>query len=775
MSQTSSNSARHAALARRKALSTQGKAAMGGSVERTRAASASSAPATAVVSTPAPAAPVASYAPAPQASQANTARKAALARRIAMSKGGKGAVASNDRTRSATASASTAAQAATTAQTTERKEGCGCGCGGKNKPALTTTATTDMSLTANITTPQITPNLKRVGMNPTRAAHIARRKAMSTKGKAALKGGTVSEASAARAANPNISSRELAQTLRTQRSQKGKTNTKTTKTVATGPGRHRKAQAPAEDQPWKVGVTETASGQSVTGTMVDRTPDVTGNEASTCRSVTGTEYMGADVFKDFCSTEAVAGFNRVSVTSTGRGNSVSGSSVGRSSKVTGDEPGTCKSVTGSQYVSAEQAQAFCGSKGPSTPAKISMAQTMKGKAVSGNNVGRSEKVTGDEPGSGRQLTGSQYMESANGGSAPAKVGQDVTLRGGSVSGTMIGRSDKVTGDEPGSCRNVTGDDYVGHGQYSGFCKSAPEPQDRKVGVSPTLAGKAVTGTMTGRSGIVTGDEPGTCKAVTGTPYAGASEMTGFCSADDVKAAQQRVPVNAVAPAGVATMGKPLTGLQPSVGGVMTGDSKGVCEPVSGTPYVGADQMAQACPAVAAQPNSPDYPQAVNTTAPWTDFSVTSPAGEAQAARGTGAVTGNNYGQGHITGPFGMATGKVTGTEEARFGNKAPAAPVVVAPVTEVEGRMKSRVTGEGMDTANKITGDDWDRGNNITGTEGMSATQRNPTMRAGDAMAMVIKDTKRNEEMPTPVSKVTGGSGNTEKGALVTYSGGARG
>jgi hypothetical protein len=36
-------------------------------------------------------------------------------------------------------------------------------------------------------------------------------------------------------------------------------------------------------------------------------------------------------------------------------------------------------------------------------------------------------------------------------------------------------------------------------------------------------------------------------------------------------------------------------------------------------------------------------------------------------------------------------------------------------------------------------------------------------------------ETKRNEDIPEPVSPVTGGSGNTEKGSLVTYSGGARG
>jgi hypothetical protein len=32
-----------------------------------------------------------------------------------------------------------------------------------------------------------------------------------------------------------------------------------------------------------------------------------------------------------------------------------------------------------------------------------MAETMKGKAVTGDNVGRSESVTGDEPGMSRAL------------------------------------------------------------------------------------------------------------------------------------------------------------------------------------------------------------------------------------------------------------------------------------------------------------------------------------------------------------------------------------
>jgi hypothetical protein len=224
----------------------------------------------------------------------------------------------------------------------------------------------------------------------------------------------------------------------------------------------------------------------------------------------------------------------------------------------------------------------------------------------------------------------------------------------------------------------------------------------------------------------------------------------------------------------ATPGMPLTGIQPGVGGKTSGDARGACEPVSGTPYVGADQFAAACPATPADTASPDFPQPLER-APWQQFSVTSPSGGAQGALGSTGVTGSRYEQGHITGPFGMAPGKVTGTEEARFGHETvQAGDMRPQTVAEVEGRVKSRITGEGQEAGLKITGDDWDRGNNITGTEGTSAKRRNPTRRSGPAASMAV-ESKRNEDMPLPVSKVTGGSGNTERGSLVTYSGGARG
>jgi hypothetical protein len=91
-----------------------------------------------------------------------------------------------------------------------------------------------------------------------------------------------------------------------------------------------------------------------------------------------------------------------------------------------------------------------------------------------------------------------------------------------------------------------------------------------------------------------------------------------------------------------------------------------------------------------------------------------------------------------------------------------------------DARPVSRVTGEGISAGLKITGDDWDRGEHVTGTEGASARRRNPT-RPGPMSAMPSFQPKRNEAVPEPVSRITGSSGNTSSGSLITVSGGARG
>jgi hypothetical protein len=123
----------------------------------------------------------------------------------------------------------------------------------------------------------------------------------------------------------------------------------------------------------------------------------------------------------------------------------------------------------------------------------------------------------------------------------------------------------------------------------------------------------------------------------------------------------------------------------------------------------------------------------------------------------------------------MAGGKVTGTEEARFGQGSHAPEPIQETVEEIDGRVKSRITGEGQDAGPKITGDDWERGDHVTGTEGASSTRRNMTMRGAAPMGAMGARAVQPAEAPEPVSKVTGSSGNTGSGSLITYSGGARG
>jgi len=776
-------SSRELALERRKALTTSGKkssVAAGDGANRVRTAAdarptrtdAAAAVEPTASAVAAPVKPTVSFTPAsPSRSsqvkpQRHPSRDLVLARREALSRRGKTADTSRDRNR-ADVARQTQATAPVATPVEEQKS---CGCGGQRAAEKASLSAPAPKLSGRTDRRSATPK-RRAIENPSRALVLARRDAMSKHGKTAGKQPT-SAAAVARQANPDLTSRELAQQVRELRAKAGSRNKQSAGvTRPTGPNRHGAKQAAAADAHWKVGESTTSSGQTVTGTQANRSVKTTGNEASTCRSITGTEYLGAEVFQTFCqqapepTTPA-----KVRVTATSHGNRVTGNEVGRSEKVTGDEPGTCKTVTGTEYISANQSAAYCGG-GQVSPRKVGHSLTEQGRPVSGVMVGRSASVTGDEAGSGRSLTGDQYLGSdpLPDGRPAAKVGLSGTLSGTGVTGTMVGRSSQVTGDEFGSCHRVTGDQYISAEQVNAFCGSKPEPEAAKVGFSITNRNQVVSGTRTGRSERVTGDEPGSCQAVTGTPYAGLEQAGQHCGTPAVQAIRERTPVR------LGTPSAAMTGIQPGVGGVMTGDEKGACEAVTGTPYVGADQLAAAC-GNEAPAGTDSHGQAPEGVA-WTRFSVMSPARAAQQQRDAqGAVTGTSYEQGNrITGPFDMAGGKVTGTEQFRFDNREfqrRQFQPTVAVMSEPAEKPASRVTGEGSST--KITGDDWDRGEHVTGTEGASARRRNPS-RPGPMSAMAPYERKRNEETEWPVSRVTGSSGNTEKGSLITVSGGARG
>ena len=679
-----------------------------------------------------------------------------IERRKAMSTHGKSAIISSDRTRT---------EANKKIQVNEIK--------------ITSDKSPDLSNSGNSENKVLNTKIKRRVTqkrkpitNTSRDIVLARREAQSKHGKSASKQNS-SAASLARRGDPDLSSREISQRVRELRSKTGATSKKGNgKCRPCGPNKNGSKMNIA-DASWKVGKSETNSGQTVTGTQANRSLKTTGNEASTCRSVTGTQYLGSEVLNQFCQNQPeYKQPTRSSVTSTSAGNKVTGNEVGRSEKVTGDEPGTCKNVTGTEYSSANQSKEYCGEV-PKNPSKVKHSNTADGLKVSGSLPGRSALVTGDESGSGHQLTGDQYLGSETNpkGRSHEKVGKYNTLNGNALTGTGVGRSEFVTGNEPGSCKNVTGDEYIGSQQYESFCKSKPKPEAMKVGVSLSNNANEISGTLTGRSEKVTGDEPGTCKNVTGTPYAGLDQVEENCNSDLITELKDKGKIYL----GGSSNAR-LTGIQPGIGGSMTGAGKGACLNPTGTPYVGGDQLGNNCSNHSSEENYANIER--KNSSSWEEFSVNSPSRDKYSDKKRDGVTGNEYENGSkITGPFDMAEDTVTGTEQFRFDKNKNSLLTPKKDLKEFDSskeRAQSRITGEGQSAGLKITGDDWARGNRVTGTEGASARKRNPT-RPGMTSAMPVMDIKRNDEMKEPDFLITGSSGNTREGQLVTFSGGARG
>jgi len=422
-----------------------------------------------------------------------------------------------------------------------------------------------------------------------------------------------------------------------------------------------------------------------------------------------------------------------------------------------------------------------GSASAATPTRTRRPRNAAvAKQVSGTNVARTEKMTGEEAGLCHAgITGTHYMSAevfdkfcqGEAPKAPKKVEMTETLSGGHVtSGGKVGPSAKMTGDESGSCRSVTGSEYLGKEDFA-QCGTAPQAGAAKVSQSETSRGTVISGPKASRSDSVTGNEKGTCKALSGTPYAGSETFESFCTTDEQRQTRQRsvMPVR-------QGVGKDITGIQPGLSvKQMTGAEEGACQTVSGTPYLAASEVKNVCGATPAGAGEPDFPQTFGDAAG--EFSVVptvadaAPAVTPAAAAVSRAVTGGHEGQGPITGAFSMGQGKVSGTEQSRFGDRSTN--VIKAEPKEVSENQASRVTGEGIETGLNITGNDWDRGDRVTGTEGGTAARRNPSRR-GPMAAMPEVVAKREPEIVRESANVTGGSGGS-KGSAVTVSGGARG
>ena len=735
-------------------------------------------------------------------------------------------------------SSSSTASVAQQAPASEVRKSCGCGCNGTKTSCDTSSTPLDTTSAASATSYATAPAAQYI-QSSGRALARARRAALAQDGKSGLKRvaqatklasalpGQDWDAAMASGGNGRQKAMQRRKVQSLAGNMKGESQ-------ARPAGRMRaRMDIPA---PAKVEQGHTLSGRSVTGTMIERNKKVTGNEPGSCRAITGTEYIGSEQFDNLCATRpepsplkqsavkpqratppardtssrergltgtsvarsgkvtgnesgserAITGTEyvapssgvrapeKVAVTHTGQGKTVTGTAVGHSTKTTGDESGSCRPVTGIDYIAAEQFSGVCKTTPPAAPRKVSVMSSRDEQTVSGSNVGRSEKVTGDEPGSCRSITGSQYYTPASFGSlcdvtGPKKVGSMQTLSGRSVTGTEVGRSRRVTGDEPGSCKAVTGTEYIGSDQQSAVCDtSTPVAPVVKVAVDQTWRGLAVTGTYVGRSTKVTGDESGGCSPISGTPYIGRGQYNNFCEAPATQGQEARIKTSALIPATVVTGDRPGSG-----GSVMTGDERGACEIVSGTPYVGSDNMVSQCTTSNRFiSRSSTYVEPARPPAP-IDFSIVSPARAAQQRHEqSGEVTGSAYSGERITGPGVKADGLITGTPEFRHRDAGTQRTAQEEVLTAAR-----RLTGEGSQSGRNVTGDAWGALSRVTGTEGASSNARNSSARGNPrGMGMnAVRFRDETETPPVPESRITGSSGNTGRGALVTLSGGARG
>jgi hypothetical protein len=339
-----------------------------------------------------------------------------------------------------------------------------------------------------------------------------------------------------------------------------------------------------------------------------------------------------------------------------------------------------------------------------------------------------------------------------------------TESGQVITGSAVGRSVRVTGDEEGACRHLTGDQYLtparrqtecggrggGTGPVGNSVAARRDPvTGAKVAVSQTWRGQQISGSNVEHDPRVTGDEPGSCAVLTGTPYQGATTVHGWCDPQHADAAEARL-ARAASPVGV-TGDVPLQGI--------SGLGRGSDRAITGTPYTAGATAAGA-----------DAAGDIGTIDD--RFSVRSPMRSAQLRRTAGlSSSGTTAAQAEerITGAFAVGQGKVTGNLEFLFRPR-----IVDAPD---EKPAHGRLTGEGSRAGRAVTGDAWADHHRVTGTEGRWAAGRSPTERAGKANSIAgvgpFQKLGRHDEPRQIVTGMVGWS--SKSAAKVTLSGGAQG
>ncbi len=487
----------------------------------------------------------------------------------------------------------------------------------------------------------------------------------------------------------------------------------------------------------KVVESVTQARQTVTGLRIGRGSQVTGVEAGASLPVSGTQYIGADGGAAMRGAVQKVGFAR-----TVQGSVVSGSLVRSSVSITGDEAGSTVTITGEAEQRTDDDLTPRSGDRAHVSAQFQRQVDPHGHSVFGTNLGRTARHIGS-----RERSRETPLESTEAGLA--------------ITGSAVGRSTRVTGDEEGACRQVTGDQYLSPARAEAECGgtgggTAPlgrfagvrrDPvTGQKVSVAATWGQQRITGPNVEHNPAVTGDAPGSCALITGTPYQGPKTIQGWCDPEIAEAAEQRLSPRAAASA--------VTGNTPMSDERVTGTARGATRSVTGTPYYRADAAAVA----AADP----------VAALDERFSVHSPQ-RAAHLRAERAAAEKPDAASRITGSFAVGGKNITGNLEFTFKPR-------LARDTDAK-PAHTRLTGEGRTTGTRISGFDWADRKNVTGTEGFTAVLRNASERDGKPQAFAgaarLRSPTVKEDQKQLVTGMFGWSSSTS--AKVTLSGGAQG
>lgn len=278
----------------------------------------------------------------------------------------------------------------------------------------------------------------------------------------------------------------------------------------------------------------------------------------------------------------------------------------------------------------------------------------------------------------------------NVGEAPSKVEVGTTLSGQSVSGTQVEQTDKITGAESGSCRDITGTEYLGVEQFNNLCSATPKQTVSKVIMSETAQGQSMTGSSVALGNKITGGEAGDCQSVTGSDYLGTNSFNTGCPSSSVVKSTVKVVE------GVTSKSMRITGADEARDNAVTGTETGSGQNVTGSDYVNMSERTK-----------------MNTSP--------TKVGLSHTATGNLVSGGDSSKFSGVTGDNQNTCNGITGTEymsSEKFQSvcgSQPATPVAKVAVDSSQAGMT--ITGNLVDRDNKVTGNEPGTCQRVTGSQ----------------------------------------------------------